>query len=103
MPRSPGIDREPSAPRPDRRRHLPADINGAARFTARLATGLAGRGDEVHVVAPSDTGPASSPARGDGVTVVHLDATLDAFEYVYAYLRRGSARVRVRRSVTSVG
>jgi hypothetical protein len=43
---------------------FPPDINGAARFTARLAAGLAGRGYEVHVVAPSGTGPASSPVQG---------------------------------------
>ncbi len=49
----------------------PPDINGAARFTARLAAGLAGRGHEVHVVAPSDTGAASSPVQGDGVPAVH--------------------------------
>jgi hypothetical protein len=36
----------------------PPDINGAARFTTRLAAGLARRGHEVHVVAPSDTGAA---------------------------------------------
>ena len=42
----------------------PPDFNGAARFTARLAAGLARRGHEVHVVAPSDTGAASSPVRG---------------------------------------
>lgn len=49
----------------------PPDINGAARFTARLAAGLARRGHEVHVVAPSDTGAASSPVQGDGVPAVH--------------------------------
>ena len=49
----------------------PPDVNGAARFTARLAAGLAGRGHDVHVVAPSDTGPASSPVPGDGVPAVH--------------------------------
>lgn len=32
------------------------DINGAARFSERLAAGLVGRGHEVVVVAPSDTG-----------------------------------------------
>lgn len=32
------------------------DVNGAARFTERLATGLARRGHEVHVIAPSPTG-----------------------------------------------
>jgi glycosyltransferase involved in cell wall biosynthesis len=47
----------------------PPDVNGAARFTARLAAGLAGRGYEVHVVAPSDTGPAA--VQGGGVPAVH--------------------------------
>ncbi|WP_246106617.1 glycosyltransferase [Pseudonocardia kunmingensis] len=49
----------------------PPDVNGAARFTARLAAGLARRGHEVHVVAPSDTGAASSPVQRDGVPAVH--------------------------------
>jgi phosphatidylinositol alpha 1,6-mannosyltransferase len=46
----------------------PPDVNGAANFAERLATGLAGRGHEVHVVAPSCTGPARRETRG-GVTV----------------------------------
>jgi phosphatidylinositol alpha 1,6-mannosyltransferase len=46
----------------------PPDVNGAARFAERLADGLAGRGHEVHVVAPSPTGPPSREVR-DGVTV----------------------------------
>jgi glycosyltransferase involved in cell wall biosynthesis len=44
------------------------DVNGAARFTERLATGLVGRGHEVHVVAPSQTGRPTSEVH-DGVTV----------------------------------
>lgn len=32
---------------------FPPDINGAARFTERLAVGMATRGHEVHVIAPS--------------------------------------------------
>jgi glycosyltransferase involved in cell wall biosynthesis len=46
----------------------PPDVNGAARFAERLASGLAGRGHEIHVVAPSPTGPPSREVR-DGVTV----------------------------------
>jgi phosphatidylinositol alpha 1,6-mannosyltransferase len=46
----------------------PPDVNGAARFAERLATGLVGRGHQIHVVAPSPTGPASREVR-DGVTV----------------------------------
>ncbi|WP_159797260.1 glycosyltransferase [Puerhibacterium puerhi] len=46
----------------------PPDVNGAAQAAARLAAGLAGRGHEVHVVAPSPTGRATREVR-DGVTV----------------------------------
>ncbi|MEJ3658976.1 glycosyltransferase [Actinomycetes bacterium KLBMP 9759] len=46
----------------------PPDVNGAARFAERLATGFAGRGHEVHVVAPSPVGPPIRETR-DGVTV----------------------------------
>ncbi|HXV93065.1 MAG TPA: glycosyltransferase [Pseudonocardia sp.] len=49
----------------------PPDVNGAARFAERLATGLAGRGHEVHVVAPSPAGPAGVQEQG-GVTVHRL-------------------------------
>jgi phosphatidylinositol alpha 1,6-mannosyltransferase len=44
------------------------DVNGAARFAERLATGLTGRGHEVHVAAPSPTGPAGVESFGE-VTV----------------------------------
>ncbi|MGH8794613.1 MAG: glycosyltransferase [Stackebrandtia sp.] len=59
---------------PDGRRVLisadtyPPDVNGAAYFTHRLAVGLAARGNDVHVMCPSDFGPASEEIR-DGVTV----------------------------------
>jgi phosphatidylinositol alpha 1,6-mannosyltransferase len=49
----------------------PPDVNGAARFTQRLAVGLAGRGHDVHVVAPSATGRPSREVQ-DGVTVYGL-------------------------------
>lgn len=44
------------------------NVNGAARFAERLAEGLAGRGHDVHVVAPSPTGPPGRERRG-AVTV----------------------------------
>ena len=50
---------------------FPPDVNGAARFAGRLASGLAARGHEVHVVAPSLTGPAGTDRVG-AVTVHHL-------------------------------
>ncbi|SDE63212.1 glycosyltransferase [Pseudonocardia oroxyli] len=40
-------------------------VNGAARFAERLAAGLAGRGHEVHVAAPSPTGAAGVGRFGD--------------------------------------
>jgi glycosyltransferase involved in cell wall biosynthesis len=46
----------------------PPDVNGAARFAERLAGGLARRGHEVHVVAPSPAGPPTREVR-DGVVV----------------------------------
>ncbi|HEX4721749.1 MAG TPA: glycosyltransferase [Pseudonocardiaceae bacterium] len=52
---------------------FPPDINGAARFAHQLATGLAGRGNEVHVLCPSDTGPATTVTM-DGVTVHRVAA-----------------------------
>ncbi|MBA2308773.1 MAG: glycosyltransferase [Pseudonocardiales bacterium] len=44
------------------------DVNGAARFAERLATGLARRGHDVHVVAASPSGPPGTE-QWDGVTV----------------------------------
>ncbi|MGD7705479.1 glycosyltransferase [Microlunatus sp. Y2014] len=46
----------------------PPDVNGAARFTERLANGLTARGHEVHVAAPSYDGPEGIEMHGD-VTV----------------------------------
>ncbi len=46
----------------------PPDVNGAANFGHRLATGLAARGHEVHVICHS-TDTRSSTAVEDGVTV----------------------------------
>ncbi|MGE3286929.1 MAG: glycosyltransferase [Pseudonocardia sp.] len=50
---------------------FPPDVNGAARFAERLAHGLAGRGHDVHVVAPSAEGPAATVTAG-GITVHRL-------------------------------
>ncbi|WP_460702978.1 glycosyltransferase [Myceligenerans halotolerans] len=44
------------------------DVNGAARFADRLSAGLAARGHEVHVVAPSPEGAPGTEMR-DGVVV----------------------------------
>ncbi|MEV0596643.1 glycosyltransferase [Nonomuraea cavernae] len=64
------------APVPSRPRRVlistdtyPPDVNGAAYFTHRLATGLAGRGNEVHVICQSDEGPATTEVVDD--VIVH--------------------------------
>ncbi|WP_397334476.1 glycosyltransferase [Nonomuraea sp. 3-1Str] len=49
----------------------PPDVNGTAYFTHRLATGLAARGNEVHVICQSDAGPAGADVV-DGVIVHRL-------------------------------
>ena len=66
------------APVPQRPRRIlistdtyPPDVNGAAIFTHRLATGLAERGNDVHVVCQSDEGPATADVV-DGVIVHRL-------------------------------
>ena len=50
----------------------PSDVNGAAYFTYRLAVGLARRGNTVHVIRPSETGPAHTVTDVDGVTAHHV-------------------------------
>ncbi|MEU5870934.1 glycosyltransferase [Glycomyces sp. NPDC047369] len=54
------------------------DVNGAANFAHRLATGLASRGNEVHVVCPS-TGAASFTETVGGVTVHRIAAVRTPF------------------------
>jgi phosphatidylinositol alpha 1,6-mannosyltransferase len=72
----------------------PPDINGAARFTERLAHGLAARGHEVHVVAPSPTGPAGR-GRVRGVTVHRLRSVRfplhESFRVCLPWVARGAA------------
>jgi glycosyltransferase involved in cell wall biosynthesis len=51
----------------------PPDINGASHFAERLATGLAGRGREVHVLCPATSARASVETVGD--VVVHRVAS----------------------------
>jgi glycosyltransferase involved in cell wall biosynthesis len=76
MPLRTSPDRTELAPAPRRPRRIlistdtyPPDVNGAAVFTYRLATGLAARGNEVHVVCQSDQGPATAEVVDD--VVVH--------------------------------
>ncbi|AHH94675.1 hypothetical protein GCM10010174_37720 [Kutzneria viridogrisea] len=57
---------------------FPPDVNGAARFTHRLATGLAARGHQVHVVAPSQKGKAYTEDM-DGLIVHRVRAYRTGF------------------------
>jgi glycosyltransferase involved in cell wall biosynthesis len=50
---------------------FPPDVNGAARFAHQLAAGFVGRGHDVHVICPSDTGAARTEVM-DGITVHRL-------------------------------
>ena len=43
----------------------PPDVNGAANFAARLATGMAGRGHDVHVLCPSTDRRSVSDSHGN--------------------------------------
>jgi len=52
----------------------PPDANGCSVFTGNLATGLAARGHDVHVISPSPTGEASVEELS-GVTLHRLTST----------------------------
>lgn len=72
------------SPAPERPRRImistdtyPPDVNGTAYFAHRLATGLAARGNEVHVVCQSDLGPAGADVI-DGV-IVHRQRSAPLF------------------------
>lgn len=57
---------------------FPPDVNGAANFSERLAVGLAGRGHDVHVVAPAPTrrhGTFVEEHAGATLTVHRLNST----------------------------
>ncbi|AMM21051.1 glucosyl transferase [Frondihabitans sp. PAMC 28766] len=57
---------------------FPPDVNGAANFTERLAVGLAGRGHDVHIIAPAATrrhGTFEEEHAGATLTVHRLNST----------------------------
>jgi glycosyltransferase involved in cell wall biosynthesis len=60
------------------------DVNGAARFSYRLATGLAARGHEVHVLAPSPDG-AAGVSMMDGVFVHRVRARRTPFHPTFRF------------------
>jgi glycosyltransferase involved in cell wall biosynthesis len=69
----------------------PPDVNGAARFARQLATGLAGRGHDVHVLCPSGTGPAGT-SKMDGVTVHRVRAHRTPMHPTFRVCLPGPAR-----------
>ncbi|MFI5590052.1 glycosyltransferase family 4 protein [Amycolatopsis sp. NPDC051758] len=73
---------------------FPPNINGAAFFAERLARGLAGRGHDVHVVCPSDDGPARTEQR-DGYTIHRLRSRAIPFHGDYRFCTPGGARPAV--------
>ncbi|BCJ30961.1 glycosyltransferase [Actinocatenispora sera] len=60
------------------------DVNGAARFSYRLATGLAARGHEVHVLAPSPDG-AAGVSMMEGVFVHRVRARRTPFHPTFRF------------------
>ncbi|WP_051992287.1 glycosyltransferase [Mobilicoccus pelagius] len=73
----------------------PTDVNGAARFAERLAVGLHGRGHEVHVLAPSTTGPSGIEER-DGVIVHRVRSTRYPFHEEFRVCLPWHTRSEVR-------
>lgn len=74
---------------------FPPDVNGAARFAERLAGGLAERGHEVHVAAPSADGRAG--LKHDGLVRVHRISSVrwpwhDNFRIANPWAARREAR-----------
>ncbi|MEV7045246.1 glycosyltransferase family 4 protein [Amycolatopsis sp. NPDC051061] len=80
---------------------FPPNINGAAFFAERLARGLAGRGHEVHVVCPSDDGPARSEQR-DGYMIHRIRSHAIPFHGEYRFCTPGGARTAVGEIVDRV-
>ncbi|WP_318307329.1 glycosyltransferase family 4 protein [Amycolatopsis solani] len=70
---------------------FPPNVNGAAFFAERLARGLAGRGHDVHVVCPSDDGPARTEQR-DGCTIHRIRSRAIPFHGDYRFCTPGRAR-----------
>ena len=79
----------------------PPDVNGAARFTHRLATGLAGRGNRVHVIclSPDTTGHSGEE---DGVTVHRLPSLPVLLYPKQRFVVPGTIGAAVRRIVEQV-
>ena len=78
----------------------PPDVNGAARFTERLAEGLASRGHQVNVICPSDSGaPEVHLSRGIRIHQVssHRTRAYPAFRLPTPWLVKDEARTMINR------
>jgi glycosyltransferase involved in cell wall biosynthesis len=62
----------------------PPDVNGAANFAYRLASGLAARGHEVHVICPSTNGETFTSVH-DGVTVHRIGSLRTPFHPTFRF------------------
>jgi glycosyltransferase involved in cell wall biosynthesis len=86
---------EPTAPARRKRREgplriavtadtYPPDVNGAANFAYRLASGLAGRGHDVHVICPSPSDRTFTEVVG-GVTVHRIGSLRTPFHPTFRF------------------
>ncbi len=75
----------------------PPDVNGCSVFTASLATGLASRGHEVHLISPSPSGPAYVEESG-GVVLHRLVST----RYPWHPTFRIAHPMKARREVSQI-
>jgi glycosyltransferase involved in cell wall biosynthesis len=80
---------------------FPPDVNGAARFTHRLAVGLAERGHEVHVMCPAPTGRASTEVV-DGVTVHRFTAYRTPFHPSFRLVWPWQAQRRIDKLLAEI-
>jgi len=62
----------------------PPDVNGAANFASRLASGLSARGHDVHVICPSTSGETFTEAAG-GVTVHRIGSLRTPFHPTFRF------------------
>jgi glycosyltransferase involved in cell wall biosynthesis len=78
------------------------DVNGASYFTQHLATGLAGRGHEVHVLCPSTDRRSGTRTRADGVVEHRVTALGTPFHPTFRVVVPGAARREAERVMTEI-
>lgn len=78
------------------------DVNGASYFTQHLASGLAGRGHEVHVLCPSTGHRPADRRRADGVIEHRVPAVRTPFHPTFRVVVPPSAARCARRLVGEI-